>query len=512
MKNKNVTVAKSRSHRDARNAWLKFNRLNKKPLLAQRLPTIGSAASKESTPGNRGKGSKEMLLKHKFKALLGACLAVAALAAVSAAPASAGFGLAACAGTSPIEGRGATFQTDAHTAWNEIYNAEICAGDEVKYNAAGATGSGAGRSAFMNREFNVASFAGTDEAPTIGATGNAGNNATVFGIEEGPAVLGDHEARLLVIPATSAAIAIIVNTPANCQVVDTVGEGPRPNRATVSKQEIEEVFAAGLGKENTWSELGAFSDTDADCKKPIKRIVRKDSSGTTSQFKLWLETVDDHFGDTTNWDTLAFGAENTKWPVEGTVNRPANNGGPEVAKTVEDNAKHDGSIGYVVLADANPNFGGGEAEGGIYWLALRTGSPTSTTHKYEDPLAGTKSNCANVTYKKSNGEAAPATVWGRTADWSTVTGFNTTEGAYSICSLTYILAWYDGADVTGSGGLITEGRQRAVHDYVDYITSAEGQEVPEYYSPLPEGIRKTAEKGADTICWNMAGEKEVCTP
>lgn len=457
------------------------------------------------------------MLKSKLKVLVGACLAIAALAAISAAPAAAELKwegtVKKCEGEKEFEGRGATFQADAQTLWAEHFGiAEFggCTGFKPKYTA---VGSGAGRTAFQRREFNIAAFGGTDEAPSIGVEGDT-SNATVRGIEEVNATINgeaikNKDARLLVVPVVSAALTVVINTPDGCPVVKKIGEVtagvPRKNRAKISNSEIEQIYR---GEIKTWDKLAAFHDTDTDCKDTIKVAVRQDSSGTTSQFKQWLHTVNSGVvHKEKDWEELAFGANNTLWPELPSIKKPVAAGGAEVAKLVETS---DASIGYVVLADAAPKFGTSEGEGSIYWTALLNSAgemeDPAVTPSVEEEEEGvfTKSNCASAEYSIAlTGGAIPATTWGRLADWSKVVGFNS-KTAFAICSLSYVLAWRDAADVNNPFGKINEKLQRSVRDYIKWITSV-GQTtaLPAFYSPLPTKIRETALAGALMICWKI---------
>ena len=53
------------------------------------------------------------------------------------------------------------------------------------------------------------------------------------------------------------------------------------------------------------------------CNVPIKRVVRKDASGTTSGLKKYLHVINEAEFEGTNWKALAEGSHNTKWPNEG---------------------------------------------------------------------------------------------------------------------------------------------------------------------------------------------------
>jgi ABC-type phosphate transport system substrate-binding protein len=445
------------------------------------------------------------MVRSKLRRLAGACSAAAAVAAVSAAPASADFSLPPCGG-GEIQGSGATFQTNAHNVWGP--NFEIgCTPPGTASVGYDSTGSGTGRTRFLNRNFDQAAFAGTDEAP--GDASGAAARDLVTGIEAGPS--GTDDGVLETIPVTASSIAVIVNLPDGCTVDTPVsGSDPRP---ALEKNDVENVYA---GDVDNWSQLDAVDGTDADCNVAINRVVRFDSSGTTFEFKKFLETVDAAHGDTTDWPGLA----NTAWP-DTTVNAGVA-GGPALAEKV---ATDDGSIGYVVLGDArDEGFQRDTATDDTYWLALRSGAPTSTTNPFVDPSeAGVTSStkgadCDQAEYVQNNGDPFPATTQSE-PDWSRVVGFNSSNG-YSICALTYVLAWRDALDVEDPNSVITESRQRTVRDYLDYILSDAGQAdaVSEDYSALPDGdpmsepdVLGTALAGAGRVCWNMDDDTTPCS-
>src|SRR5262249_17744249 len=140
---------------------------------------------------------------------------------------------------------------------------------------------------------------------------------------------------LRVIPVAQAAIAIIGHLPAGCTLTN------------ITQRELE---TAMEGSMFTWSDFEfATSDIAGACNVPIKRVVRKDVSGTSYQLKHFLfinnEASLECIGET--WEELQSAAKNTSWP-EGCglteVVKPAGNGGGEVAETVNADS---GTIGYV---------------------------------------------------------------------------------------------------------------------------------------------------------------------
>jgi ABC-type phosphate transport system substrate-binding protein len=434
-----------------------------------------------------------------LRRLAGACAAAVAAAAVSAAPASADFSLSPCGGGA-IQGSGATFQTNAHAVWGPNFEAACLLDGTVSYNS---TGSGTGRTRFLNRNFDTTAFAGTDEAPGD-ATGAAARDL-VTGLQAGPS--GTDDGVLETIPVSASSIAVIVNLPDGC-AIDTPVNGATDPRPALEKNHVEDVFAGVI---DNWSQVPALDQADADCNVAISRTVRFDSSGTSFEFKKFLETVDSADGDgsDTPWETLG----NTSWP-DTTVNAGEAGGQPLANKVAADDA----SIGYVVLADGrDAGFQRDTAGDDEYWLPLRSGAPNSTTNGFADPAkAGVSSstrgaNCDTATYQQTGGGTVPTTTQSE-PDWSRVVGFNSASG-YSICALTYALAWRDAADVEDPNAAITESRQRTARDYLDYVVSDTGQAdaVAQDYSALPAGVLGTARSGVGRVCWDMGDNTAPCS-
>jgi ABC-type phosphate transport system substrate-binding protein len=426
--------------------------------------------------------------------LAAACAAAAALGAVSAAPAAADYSLPPCGGGA-IQGSGSTVQTNAQSIWGPNFELACVSDATVTYSS---TGSGIGRTRFSNRQFDLAAFAGTDEAP-----GDA-----LFDIEAGPS--GTDDGVLETIPVTATAIAVIVNLPDGCGV--DIPVSPTDPRPAISKGEVEDIYA---GEIENWVQLSALAGGDADCNTSINRVVRSDNSGTTFHFKRFLETVDDVEDDGTN---IGWWGPNQSWP-DTTVNPgPAQPGGQPLANKV---ATEDASIGYVALGDAR-DAGFQRATTGTddeYWLPLRSGAPDSTTDPFVDPseagvTGSTKgANCDASEYRQSDADPVPTTTQSQ-PEWRNVVGLNSASG-YSICAPTYVLAWRDAADVDEDPAppqLITEDRQRTVRDYLEYILSDDGQAdaLSDDYAALPPDLLTTARTGVDRVCWSMLDDTTPC--
>ena len=130
----------------------------------------------------------------------------------------------------------------------------VCAGGPSISHAAGEWSDGCepGR---LDTEF---SFIETDSPP---------NTAEMKCIEEAAT------ANVIVTPVASTSIAIIANPPAGCEFSEETG---------ITNLDLQKVFRGSL---RTWAGL---ETTQGACNSAITRVVPRDASGTTSQFKAYL--------------------------------------------------------------------------------------------------------------------------------------------------------------------------------------------------------------------------------
>jgi ABC-type phosphate transport system substrate-binding protein len=262
-----------------------------------------------------------------------------------AAPASAAFSIGPCQGAG-ITGGGASFRTTPTTRCGAgpAYSA-FCAQFGGVPAGSGVTqyygnGSGYGRRIMGVRTsgngldnttgsrsrtpLNGERFGASDEGPS---------NGEIAQINQGTDAVGD-EAQVHTIPVAVGAVAVIVNLPAGCTPdpakVDGIG------RLTLTKAELVNVFRRDASADS-WDEITGAGSTG--CASPITRAVRTDSSGTTTAFKVWLNSL----SAPGTFDTGA----NTTWPDN--TNLVRGNTGPGVAAAVSGT---DGRIGYVELGEA----------------------------------------------------------------------------------------------------------------------------------------------------------------
>ncbi|MGV1048316.1 MAG: PstS family phosphate ABC transporter substrate-binding protein [Solirubrobacterales bacterium] len=406
-----------------------------------------------------GQRKKRERSRARVALLAGGVVAALGFGALNAGAAAAA---PACTGNS-ITGQGASLQKIAQqNVWGPNFGNNICNKGSLPKIAYNSTGSGAGL-----KEWNYDGTKGsintglawisTDDAPTAAQIANI--KSTGGG------------AQLAVIPITQTAIAIVANPPAGCTVEE------------ITNTDLTAVFE---GRFLTWNQLDTAEGT---CTSPITRVVRKDGSGTTFQYKNYLFQTNKKAlactgAEKQTWQQLepitnsVTGAPNTTWPetcAEKTLSavvRPAGTGGGEVVKTVNTTA---GSIGYAALPDAMAN-----KTTAVVLQLQNNGLGSAAEASFASPASGSTANCGTMTYK------TPANVnTGLDIDWSAVFGAKPAigEGGYPLCTLTYALAFH-GYGLAG----FAQKDEITVRDYLtEYVTQAAGQSDinSNFYSALP---------------------------
>jgi ABC-type phosphate transport system substrate-binding protein len=421
------------------------------------------------------------------------------------------------AGAPPAEhvlGEGSSLQKVAQAIWNDeeslpgkgFNNSEFvgaCSGTQgskakpvVLYNS---TGSGAGRLAWgaeeslnkaldgkkMNPAESGDAFIGTDEPLSESQIKNLDEAAEGTG-------------QALVIPVEQAAVAVIVNLPENCLITK------------ITNADLQKIWN---GEITLWSEVlggtpeaGVTEDVAKACEVEIERVVRKDVSGTTYVFKLYLSEI--NTATTCSGETWSFYAEplhNLEWPQEPTVGckgkvfvAAENGGGGEVKEVLA----LTGTIGYANLADARADFTD-ETGDHYHWLAVQNQRALKTfvepgTSAGEPSLEAGESNCKETKYG-----TLPAV--GPDDNWSAVNGAHPGSGTeknmnYPICTLTYVVALvnYELADLTKS--IAT-----TAYNYLNYVVAptADGGGQADIaghdYLEVEEAVGKFAQKEARLI-------------
>lgn len=387
-----------------------------------------------------------------------------------------------CAGASPVEGQGSSLQKTAQEIWddtnsiagkgfNNSSNGSACSGTQgsggkpvVKYNP---SGSGAGKTVWGAEKAGNKALDGKKENPQESGDVFIGTDEPLEAeqLKHVDEAAGGTE-QALVIPVEQAAVAVIVNPPAEC-LITKITNG---NLQAIWNTTITEWSGVTGGKAEG---AGVTEDTTGACKSEIKRVVRLDSSGTTFVFKTYLsEILSTATCSGETWAEYAKPAENTKWPEEpagtckGKVMRPAKAGGAAEAEEVE---KTSGSIGYANLADARSKFTD-ETGDHYHWVGVQNqievGSyPEPGTSTGEPSLEAGESNCKGTHYG-----TLPEV--GANDDWSKVSGAHTKLNSnYPICTLTYDVALMD---YTEADYLKPTEEGKTAYDYLNYVVAPGG--------------------------------------
>jgi ABC-type phosphate transport system substrate-binding protein len=461
-------------------------------------------------------------------------LLLSVLSAVAFSPRADGaFSTAKCAGPDII-GRGASFARDAHKVFNFQFKNNYCIGTpgfgviNVDYEA---LGSGAGKSSMKVREEGGPRFGMTDEPPPPAeiAQMNAGTGSEPAETDSDPSDNGE----IQVIPAAVGAVAPLVNFPDGCDATDLpeaakTSTDPALLRVRFDREQFEKVWAKDAAFD-TWREVFPSLDAVAACEKPIMRVVRFDTSGTTFAFKDYLNSINGGRGWLT---TFIANGENRQWPnsvvgpradcgvgktgpgseensIDHLTSGCSNGNGSLVAKLIET----DGSIGYSDIStarNASPSLAVDPAGGDndTYWTQVENAGedfvePTAAANGFRTD--GDKgANCQATEF-----DGIPSSTF---EDWSLATGVNSEVG-YGICTMTYGLVFDDNSDVWG-GSPVEEAKARTVKDYWSNIVSSAGQGAlfANDYAPLPPSVLAIAKAGVESIDWEGGGGEEETVP
>ena len=370
-------------------------------------------------------------------------------------------------------------------------------------------------------------FTAYDDAPSPGEQAKMNNGDPANGFQ--PGILHN-------IPVAQGAIANIVNFPDGCtwassfnHKLDAAGQ---TTRFKVPNATLEKVWAGSI---TTWG--GMFNNhlTPASCNSlTITRVVRQDSSGTTFNFKQWLDLVSHRTGGSgTDWGMTGTGyntpGNNTNWPAPTIHN--AGSGGGNLATTV---AGTDGSIGYAFLGDARAKgfdmtatTPGTQADT-TFWLPIY--NDASPTPKLLDPQAngndGYKagqginthgSNCSKATYHGIPTNGLPGYTGSAVANdpttsdqWAAASGIGQSV-AYEMCYMSWIGVWDDYSNVYGSSA--AEGKKfSSVKDYLNMILATGQTMLPlDDYAKLPTALGSAYNDGSGPSVATLAknGMKNV---
>lgn len=475
------------------------------------------------------------MLKNPTRRLVPVLAAAVAAGLAGASPAAADFSIARCTGDA-VAAKGASFQTNAFTGFTAAFKSATAPGCSATAPAVtlDPAGSGAGRQALGARgsanptgaRDPLIRLAGSDEPLTAsdreqirtGAIDANGVNVTTA--DDNPAHL---------IPVAIGSVAVIVHLPDGCNYSAATNRPIDGNRPALSNELLESAFA-GDATANTWGEI--MPGVDAACAgKPVHRVVRQDSSGTTFAFKQLLHRINPARG----WA----GIGNQAWPniTTNAVFRPLNSGGSNVRNALFNNAdiRRDngsggtpenvginfaeaGGIAYADLATArggtNQPFTWIDATDTTFWLPLQRGTVVDpkAPSLYDDPQAaaeGYKNAISNSVLKprgSSCGTVTPRNAPNSTlADWTPVDATATGIG-YAGCTLTYQVAFDDYATAYCNSAE-EERKARTVKDWLTLELDPVGQAslTENDYAPLPAAVYATARDGVNAVGWKKNG-------
>ncbi len=334
-------------------------------------------------------------------------------------------------------------------------------------------------------EGNRIAFVGTDEPP------EAQQRTEIQSHSKHP-----HVNILETIPVMQEAVAIIVDLPQGCSATSK----RFPGRLLLDNVTLEKIFRGVITK---WSEITEDGDKlkgeKCDAATTITRVVREDTEGATSILKRYLGLINPEHNVLAGlgWGELATAAHSTEWP--GSVARASNDYGE--ASTV---AATPSSIGYANLAFARaqgsftpPNGGKTTAR---FWVPLQDNGLAQEGEIYADPSTDSarnevaSANCAGISYTNGTSSSPPAS----TLDlWTEVTT-KTTEPHYTLCGLTYDLAFHEYSQFPGT----TLNEATTANNYLRFVLATlGGQElIREHdYLPLPTSLASTAAAGAEEL-------------
>jgi ABC-type phosphate transport system substrate-binding protein len=399
----------------------------------------------------------------------------------------------ACQTDGKINGRGATFQTNATRALIDGYRIDVCGpvgsgGDAgtnmLAYNyasATGNTGSGNGQKAASCR---TDAFAGTDipyDQATLaqlngapGATGSCGITFTPPFQPNAPLTFpdpADVQANVMSFPVAGSSVAL----PVNLQAADCGGTKPASLQFSVAN--VSKIFGGDIANWND-PRLVAENASLTNCNVAITRVVRLDKSGTTQVFKNFLSNADGARSGATcdaanSWTNLALDSNNTAWPTgAGCSNlvRPTTTGGAPVVSLVRSTP---GAVGYADLADA--------VVAGTPAL-IQSNVRNATDTQYVGAANGTAANCDFATSLpgSTNSDAVGLNPGGDNWAFDAATRHDdvTFKGSqYPICGLTFGLVYtgLNGNSGTGAIARLSANQRRTLYSYFTYVFSPAGQ-------------------------------------
>ena len=421
-----------------------------------------------------------------------------------------------CKGSTPIEGRGATFPEAAQGVWKKAFNEAAfegkpggCKSIEVKYNTTGAIGSGAGYNEwFKEQHYGEVAFVGTDN------TVNQGEKEKIEA-----EVDAEKTSQLMTIPIVQGAVAIVVHLPEHCKANSKAAAG----RIGLNQAMIEKIYKSGATWKEVAEEEGPQNEITneggtCDLTQAVTPVVRFDGSGTTHIFKEQLFKNDggklaDETGGEHTWAELAEGTSSVKcgtakdgklnecWPSAAKVVHAKATGNPGLLEEVSNTA---GSIGYADLSQARSK-GFAPASTSKFWAVVESSAKATgkgVKRKYTDPstngdvATSENSNCKKTEFVNGEETFPPPSVL---SPWNEV-GAKRESKTYAFCGMTYVLANTNYAAYGSHGG--TSNEAQSVKDYIGFVINKKGGATAiagNDYAPLPKAVLAKAEEGVEKI-------------
>lgn len=433
-------------------------------------------------------------------------LALAVGAGPSGASALGNPGGTAC--SAAINGRGATFQTNAEIAFGIGFNNDVCSGTAVLdvdsthnnfYNypaSTGFTGSGNGQKAASCR---TDAFAGTDIpynlatlAQLNGAPGSTGGCNISFTPPNSPNVppfpdASDTQAQVMTFPVAAGAVGV------GYDLSKRICGGTNPGTIKLTGKMVSLLAGGDIGN---WNDprlrQGGLNPHLASCDRGVTRVVRLDKSGTTQIYKNYLQNVDPNRSGAVcaagnGWTFYAQDANNQTWP-EGSgcsdLTRPATSGNAAVVGLCKTTA---GAVCYGDIAD-------------FALQNLKSVKVRSATAGYVPPLVNnpntgqkTQSNCSTADASLPGTTASDAVGLNATDTWATDNpsgnhgDFTDTGPKYPICGITFALV-YTGLSSSPPNAIsrLSLDQRQTLYDFFSYVLSSTGQAHlgENYYAPI----------------------------
>jgi ABC-type phosphate transport system substrate-binding protein len=321
----------------------------------------------------------------------------------------------------------------------------------------------------------------------------------------------DQPATMMSFPVTGTAVAI----GAYFGVSGTDSHGC-PAAPTITNAQMSSLFN---GTFTNWPQLGGaftncFSGPSGSTPLPITRVVRQDSSGTTQNFKNYLQAIDPSTvpacatgTGAASWTTLFSNSNNTVWPGQGggtcspiqrgtdATNLQGNLGVLDFCAGGQNGAaKIVGAVCYADLPDfENPFY---QAVTGFDTVKL----PNPSTGLFVNPFNGSRARCdySGVATPGGTNDGAvglsPGDNWGIDNSPSHADLGNQGNG-WPICAMTWDLV-YSGTSQDPSvatnpfrNPAVNNDMRRTLYSYMLYILGA-GQQDPtsDFYQSLPQGL------------------------